>query len=340
MENVSAGVALLSQIGATSAIREEFRQQGEVIRDIWQGLRVPIRGDTLLGVNVTTDNFTVDSNHQYVSGATMIAPSLDRMMGVSQLRLCNGSDWTRSLKYCGELFSTATKSPRLFPRNSVQFSNCSFGYFEFTFLDYLEPPQQPFPPPESPACQQLCEYIVVCSCHYACYYIILYVVVHSYRAHIFQSDLFDLSTDRCLTEDNQVAFTQEFTDKNWCDPLSYPCTLSIHTHLQPIGYVLVTLMVLCCADCAAAEIAMCSTTILMAETVSVLQKEWLNTGLYFGVESVGYVMVSSLQTLSSAHCLPLLINQKGRYGTAACTVLLPVSLNLQPEGVVRKVAMV
>lgn len=155
MQNVTDGVALVSQIGATGEIRREFGLQGDAVGDIWVGARVPQRGDKLTGVNTTTDTFVVDSAHQYVSGVTMIAPSLDRMMGVSQLRLCDGSDWIRSLKYCAELFSTATRSPRLFPRNSVQFSNCSFGYFEFTFLDYLEPPQQPFPPPESPACQRL-----------------------------------------------------------------------------------------------------------------------------------------------------------------------------------------
>ena len=150
MRNVSRGVALVSQTGQVSVIEGEYRARGDAVHSIY-------RGGGIEGDGETSATFAVDKDHQYVSGLTMLAPSLDRVMGVSRIRLCDGSDWKRNLKYCGELFSTATKSERVAPRNSIQFSNCSFGYFELTFLDYLEPPQQPFPPPESPACQQLRE---------------------------------------------------------------------------------------------------------------------------------------------------------------------------------------
>ena len=51
--------------------------------------------DTILGKRIeqdgeTSDDFTVDSSHNYVSVLTMLAPSLDRMAGVSRLDLCNG----------------------------------------------------------------------------------------------------------------------------------------------------------------------------------------------------------------------------------------------------------
>ena len=87
------------------------------------------------GAGNVTAELRLDSEHQYVSVVTMLAPSADRMMGVSSLRLCEGSEWKPEVKLCGELFSTATRSQRVSsPRNSIQSNNCSFGYFEFTNL--------------------------------------------------------------------------------------------------------------------------------------------------------------------------------------------------------------
>ena len=89
------------------------------------------------GAGTLSAELDFDSGHQYVSVVTMLAPSADRMMGVSSLRLCNGSQWRESVKLCGELFSTATKSDRVSDgRNSIQYNNCSFGYFIFTLLRY------------------------------------------------------------------------------------------------------------------------------------------------------------------------------------------------------------
>ena len=152
MYNVSRGVALVSQIGATSVIMREYAEQGERVKDTF-------RGRVIFGAGDASDTFTVDSDHQYVSDLTMIAPSRDRMMGVSLLRLCDGSGWKRYVKVCGELFSTATRSGRRFDgRNSVQYSNCSFGYFEFTFLNYLNPLPPNFPGPLSIQCQEKSEH--------------------------------------------------------------------------------------------------------------------------------------------------------------------------------------
>ena len=111
------------------------------------------RGRTISGDGETASSLRVDKDHQYVSAVTMLAPSRDRMMGVSLLRLCDGSDWKRYVKVCGELFSTATRSPRVAPRNSIQATNSSFGYFEFTFQRYDEPLPVPFPAANSTACQ-------------------------------------------------------------------------------------------------------------------------------------------------------------------------------------------
>ena len=87
------------------------------------------------GAGTVTAELALDSEHQYVSVVTMLAPSADRMMGVSSLRLCEGSEWKREVKLCGELFSTATKSQCISAtRNSVQGDRCYFGYFEFTNL--------------------------------------------------------------------------------------------------------------------------------------------------------------------------------------------------------------
>ena len=112
------------------------------------------RASLIFGFGETSRELEFDSEHQYVSVVTMLAPSVDQMMGVSSLRLCDGGDWKRSVKYCGELFSTATRSDRVSDgRNSIQGRNCSFGYFEFNFLRYKDPLPSEFPPEDSPDCQ-------------------------------------------------------------------------------------------------------------------------------------------------------------------------------------------
>ena len=93
------------------------------------------------GNGTVVDELIVDSQHQYVSLVTMLAPSSDHMTGVSMLRLCAGSQWRQMVKVCAELFSTATKSQRVSDsRNSIQSNNCSFGYFEFKYLRYNSVP--------------------------------------------------------------------------------------------------------------------------------------------------------------------------------------------------------
>ena len=177
MHNVSPGVALVSQTGDTSkklskcliilcalklalmivscmhfypfsrllawcyvafyfpnsgTINEEYARNSQYILDRFDASLL------ISGAGNVTSELKVDSQHQYVSVVTMLVPSADRMMGVSLLRLCAGSQWRQMVRLCGELFSTATKSERVSDtRNSIQSNNCSFGYFEFNYLRYI-----------------------------------------------------------------------------------------------------------------------------------------------------------------------------------------------------------
>ena len=129
MQNVSAGVALVSQRGMVDVIEAEYRARGDSVKDIINGSGIP-------GDGMTTDEFSVDCSHPYVTVLTMLAPSLDRMIGVAGLKLCDGDTWKSLVKVCAELFSTATRSERVSPgRNSVQNGNCSFGYFVFNLTE-------------------------------------------------------------------------------------------------------------------------------------------------------------------------------------------------------------
>ena len=135
MDDVSPGVAQVSQIGATRIIHMEYSDAGDNITDTF-------KSGGILGSGMTSADLRVDKDHQWVSTVSMLAPSRDRMVGVPDLRLCDGYDWKKSVKVCSELFSTATRSERVHPpmlRNTIQANNCSFGYFEFTFKRYQDP---------------------------------------------------------------------------------------------------------------------------------------------------------------------------------------------------------
>ena len=157
MDNPSPGVALVSQTGSTSVIEQEYAAAGDSILDTF-------RGSVIGGAGVTERDLNIDKYHQWVSTVSMLAPSLDRMVGVANLRLCDGHDWKRTVKVCSELFSTATRSDRVHPsmqRNSVQWSNCSFGYFTFTFKEYQNSDQEI---PED--CSHECELYNTVSLHF------------------------------------------------------------------------------------------------------------------------------------------------------------------------------
>jgi hypothetical protein len=154
MYDVSLGVERVSRFGSTGTVRQEYMRAGSKVKDIFQG-------STLFpGAGTRTDTFTVDANHSYVTAMTMLAPSPDRMMGVSRLQLCDGTCWRDSVVVCGELFSTATASRLLGRPNTIQFNNCSFGYFKFDLLSCeggecspcpkAPPPPSCIPPPPSP----------------------------------------------------------------------------------------------------------------------------------------------------------------------------------------------
>ena len=142
MNNVSLGVALVSQTGSVTTIENEYRARGDSVKDIFGGSLIDGNGTTM-------DEFSVNCSYPYVSALTMLVPSVDRMVGVAGLKLCDGDSWKDYVKVCAELFSTATKSERVAPRNSIQFKNCSFGYFEFELQESTEIT----PHPESCTCQ-------------------------------------------------------------------------------------------------------------------------------------------------------------------------------------------
>ena len=131
MDDASAGVGLVSQTGDTSVINQEYRIAGVKILDTAQGELVT------QGSGTTAANIELDREHQYVSAISMLVPSPDRLVGVADLRLCDGNKWRDRVQVCFELFSTATATDKVAPvmeRNSLQSNNCSFGYVEFTFL--------------------------------------------------------------------------------------------------------------------------------------------------------------------------------------------------------------
>ena len=80
MYNVSLGVERVSRFGATNTIESEYTAQGSKVFD-------RLKGDVIFpGAGMTARNLLADANHSYVSVLTMLAPSADRMMGVSR---CN-----------------------------------------------------------------------------------------------------------------------------------------------------------------------------------------------------------------------------------------------------------
>ena len=114
---------------------KEYKDNDQYILDHFLARPLDSGNGTVVG------ELILDSQHQYVSLVTMLAPSSDHMVGVSLLRLCAGSQWRQMVKVCAELFSTATNSQRVSnSRNSIQSNNCSFGYFQFKYLRYNSVP--------------------------------------------------------------------------------------------------------------------------------------------------------------------------------------------------------
>ena len=129
MDDASPGVGLVSRTGNTSIINQEYALAGDNIFNITEGDLVRP------GSGMTSRILMVDNKHQFVSGVSMLVPSPDRLVGVADLRLCDGDQWKREVQVCFELFSTATASNRAAPemqRNSFQANNCSFGYVRLT----------------------------------------------------------------------------------------------------------------------------------------------------------------------------------------------------------------
>ena len=128
MDDASPGVGQVSQTGDTSIINMEYMQNMANILDTTEGELVKP------GAGETSSYLIVDKYHQYVSAISMLVPSPDRLVGVADLRLCDGAQWRDEVQVCFELFSTATATDKVVPpmeRNSVQANNCSFGYVQF-----------------------------------------------------------------------------------------------------------------------------------------------------------------------------------------------------------------
>ena len=115
-----------------------------------------VTGDLIGGTGVSSDVLRIDKNHQYISVATMLVPSLDRMMGVAGLDMCDGRRWKKHVRVCGELFSTGYRTNITKRPNTLQDRNCSFGYFDFRLMPPPEPilnrdecprDRSPSPPP-------------------------------------------------------------------------------------------------------------------------------------------------------------------------------------------------
>ena len=128
MDNASPGVGLVSQTGNTAVINQEYAAADNNVLDTAEGDLIPS------GNGTTSRELRVDQDHQWVSAISMLVPSPDRLVGVANLRLCDGDRWRESVKVCFELFSTATATDKVvaeMERNSLQANNCSFGYVEF-----------------------------------------------------------------------------------------------------------------------------------------------------------------------------------------------------------------
>ena len=135
MAHVSHGLATFSVTGNSAAIIIEATP---VALTKEAALDLPIfDGSEIINGNGSTSMYlTLDQVRQYVSTITRLAsrPDSDTIVGVSDLSLCDGTEWKEYVKVCFELFSTANTSSRVAgrnERNSVQNGSCSFGYVEF-----------------------------------------------------------------------------------------------------------------------------------------------------------------------------------------------------------------
>ena len=132
MDNSSIGLGIMSKQGYVCALEQEYNAAGDAVGSS------TVEQFVFSGTGSISSNITMDKDHQYVSAGAMHAPSPDRMVGVADLRLCDGDKWKEKVKIGMELFSTNTNSERVagkMERNSLQANNCSFGYIEFTLLE-------------------------------------------------------------------------------------------------------------------------------------------------------------------------------------------------------------
>jgi hypothetical protein len=133
MQEVGDGVAILSQSGSLSKITTELLVEGLVNKSV---LDAPIFDSQHVpqGNGSTSFYLNFDKYHQWVSALSHLAPSADQLVGVADLRMCDGDKWKEKVKACLELFSTAKAGVDAMDRKSVQLNNCSFGYIELELI--------------------------------------------------------------------------------------------------------------------------------------------------------------------------------------------------------------
>ena len=133
MQEVGDGVALLSQNGSLSKITTELLVEGLVNKSV---LDAPIFDSQHVpqGNGSTSFYLNFDKYHQWVSALSHLAPSTNQLVGVADLRMCDGDQWKEKVKACLELFSTSERGDDTTNRKSVQLNNCSFGYIELELI--------------------------------------------------------------------------------------------------------------------------------------------------------------------------------------------------------------
>ena len=133
MDNVSVGVGLVLKSGLATVIIQEFMAVGDNI------LEYVIPANYLQPTSNISLKLAIDQDHQWVSAISARVSTHDQLVGVADLRLCDGEEWKERVKVCFELFSTSTVSDRVAAekeRKSIQGNSCSYG---FRFLEVILP---------------------------------------------------------------------------------------------------------------------------------------------------------------------------------------------------------
>ncbi|KAI6656902.1 Tyrosine-protein kinase SYK-like [Oopsacas minuta] len=131
--NVTTGVSNVAERGDPTRIIMEYATHPEDVLDTIEN------GQLLPGYGEITRSLNVNKNFHYITLLSMMGDTMDYMVGVDRLDMCdhNNNRWKDYVKVCLNLYSTGTKTD-IAPgcsSHSRQFSNCTFGYIELTRQD-------------------------------------------------------------------------------------------------------------------------------------------------------------------------------------------------------------